>query len=453
MNTEILVVESAGPLRGSVELAGAKNAVLVMMASLILVRGVSRLRNVPNLADVHSMIKLLESLGAEVTYCPLTHELVVDARWVEISSVSAVMMQQTRASILIMGSLLARFGSATVTTPGGDAIGARPIDFHLKGFQRLGVEVVRKDGIIYAHAPQLQGARIVLEYPSVGATENIILAATAASGVTTIINAAIEPEVVDLIQLLCCMGAHITIQAPATIVIEGGRPLLSVDYTVMVDRLEAGTLLLAAAITGGDIFLPTARADMLDVFLFKLEEMGHTIVADGAHGGIRLIATKNPQAVSFKTGPYPNFPTDLQAPMMAVQCYAKGLSSIEETVFENRLSHVPELIKMGASIVATQTKAEVHGVSVLRGAAVVAKDIRASSALVLAGLVAQGDATEIDGISHWRRGYEALEDKLTQLGACIYIRTDSVTIPTADAHPLQQNAEIAPHSAIEQLIR
>jgi UDP-N-acetylglucosamine 1-carboxyvinyltransferase len=440
MNTEILVVESAGPLRGSVELAGAKNAVLVMMASLILVRGVSRLRNVPNLADVHSMITLLESLGAEVTYCPLTHELVVDARWVEISSVSAAMMQQTRASILIMGALLARFGSATVTTPGGDAIGARPIDFHLKGFQRLGVEVVRENGVIYAHAAQLQGARIVLEYPSVGATENVILAATAARGVTTIINAAIEPEVVDLIQLLCCMGAHITIQAPATVVIEGGRPLFSVEYTVMVDRLEAGTLLLAAAITGGDIFLPTARADMLDVFLFKLEEMGHTIVAD-ALGGIRLIATKNPQAVSFKTGPYPNFPTDLQAPMMAVQCYAKGFSSIEETVFENRLSHVPELIKMGASISATQTKAEVHGVSVLRGAAVVAKDIRASSALVLAGLVAQGDATEIDGISHWRRGYEALEDKLTQLGACIYIRKDSIIMPISEVDSLQQNAE------------
>jgi UDP-N-acetylglucosamine 1-carboxyvinyltransferase len=430
MNTEILVVEPAGPLRGSVELAGAKNSVLVMMAALLLVRGVSRLRNVPNLVDVQSMIALLESLGASVVYCVGSHELVIDTRDIQGWSVGISLMQKTRASILVMGALLARCGSASVALPGGDVIGARPIDYHLKSLQKLGVEIVQEGSSIHAHASVLKGARIVLEYPSVGATENIILAATAAQGVTTIVNAAIEPEVVDLISLLSCMGARITMHPSAMICVEGGHPLEATDYTVMVDRLEAGTILLAAAISGGDVYLHTAQADKLDLLLFKLEEMGHTIRVNHNQVGVRLSATQRPRAVSFKTGPYPNFPTDLQAPMMVAQCYAQGPSIIEETVFENRLSHVPELIKMGAQIIATQAKAHITGVLALYGTKVEAKDIRASSALVLAGLAAQGNFTAIDGVSHWRRGYEALEDKLTQLGACIYTQMD--TLPVAD---------------------
>jgi UDP-N-acetylglucosamine 1-carboxyvinyltransferase len=422
MHKEILVVEPSAPLRGTVELAGAKNATLVMMISLLLVRGVSRLRNVPNSADVYSMITLLESLGAHVTYDIDTHLLTVDATSIEYSVVSGAMMRQTRASILVLGALLARMGEASVSFPGGDSIGARPIDFHLKALKKLGVQIIHEGDAIHAHGSRLQAARIVLEYPSVGATENTILAATAASGVTTIVNAALEPEIIDLIQLLCTMGAHIRIDAPATIHIEGGRPLMPVEYTVMVDRLEAGTLLIAAALTGGDIYLPTAQPSVLDLVLFKLEEMGHAIMLDSPHAGIRLIATEDPQAVSFKTGPYPNFPTDLQAPMLVAQCCAQGTSVIEETVFENRLSHVKELVNMGANITATQNKATVCGVIALQSAIVVANDIRASSALVLAGLIAQGGVTEIDGVSHWRRGYEALEQKLVHLGASIQIR-------------------------------
>ncbi|HEV2917032.1 MAG TPA: UDP-N-acetylglucosamine 1-carboxyvinyltransferase [Candidatus Babeliales bacterium] len=421
MNKEILVVESAGPLSGTMELAGAKNATLVMMIALLLVRGKSQLHNVPNIADVHSMIHLLESLGAKVRYDIQNHILSVDATAIEYTSVDAHIMKQTRASILVLGALLARTGKASVSFPGGDAIGARPIDFHIKGLKKLGIIIEQEQDTIHAVVDTLQGSRIILEYPSVGATENIILAATAAPGITTIINAAIEPEVLDLIQLLCCMGADITVCAPATIHIQGGRLLIPVTYTVMVDRLEAGTLLIATALTGGTLYLPTANPNNLDVVLFKLEEMGHSIMLDSQEHGIRLIATSQPNSVSLKTGPYPNFPTDLQAPILVAQCCATGISTIEETVFENRLSHVKELLRMGAQITATQNKATITGLPYLEGTWVVANDIRASSALVLAGLIARG-VTYIDGVSHWRRGYEALEQKLAHLGASIIIQ-------------------------------
>ena len=344
---EIIVVEKSGPLSGEVILHGAKNATLVMMAALLLPRGVSRLHNVPNIADVHIMIKVLGVLGVTAVYEPETRTLTIDATQVTAHMVPAALMQQMRASILVMGSLLARVGSASLGLPGGDAIGKRPIDFHLKAFRKMGAVVHEQGDMVTAEAFALKPARIALEYPSVGATENIILAALGAQGRTTIINAALEPEVTDLIALLRAMGAAITVEVPATIHIDGGLPLHPVEYTVMPDRLEAGSLLLAAAITGGSLSLPNARPETMDLFLAKLEEMGHIIVGCNKTG-IRFTATPQPTAVSIKTAPYPGFPTDLQAPMSVVQLMAQGMSIIEETVFENRLQHIAELHKMGA---------------------------------------------------------------------------------------------------------
>lgn len=425
MNTEYLLVKPSGPLCGEASLNGAKNAVLVTMASLLLVRGVSRLYNVPNSSDVKSMICVLESLGARVKFVEADHMLEIDTSQVYTWRVAAQMMSLMRASILVMGSLLARFGQAEVAIPGGCVIGSRPIDYHLKSFIKMGVDIQEDAEYVYAKAHKLKPTRIILEYPSVGATENIMLAATAVQGQTTIINAALEPEVLDLIKALTAMGASIHVQAPATIIIKGGHELHPIDFTIMVDRLEAGSLLLAAAVTGGAIYLPTAQAYVLDVFLAKLEEMGHRIETGIDGVGIRLIATKNPRAVSFKTGPYPGFPTDLQAPMMLAQCIAQGKSLIEETVFENRLLQVPELLKMGSKINAGRSRAEVEGVSALIGTKVVATDIRASCALVLAGLVAHG-STIITGVHHWKRGYESLEQKLVALGASISIVSEPV---------------------------
>ena len=295
--------------------------------------------------------------------------------------------------------------------PGGDAIGKRPIDYHIKNFIKMGIVIHYEDDYLCAEVDTLTAARIVLEYPSVGATENSIMAATRAQGTMHIINAACEPEVLDLIACLRKMGAKITVEAPATITIEGVDVLRSVEHTIMFDRLEAGSLLIAAAATGGEINIAQASADFLDVCLLKLEEMGHTITVGPNGQGIHLKATRTPRAVSLKTGPFPQFPTDLQAPMMALQCFAAGTSIIEETVFENRFHHAHELIKMGASIVIEHNKAIITGVKHLYGTEVVASDIRASTALVIAGLVAHGTTT-IFGLNHWKRGYEQLEKKL-----------------------------------------
>jgi len=420
MIQEFISIEQSGPLQGAVELTGAKNAVLVIIASLILTHGKSRLTNVPRSDDVLQMIALLESLGATATFHETIHVLEVDTSHINSWKVSPDIMKKMRASILVMGPLLARFGHADIALPGGCVIGTRPIDYHLKNFEKMGVEIQQQSHFLTTSAPQLRAARIILEYPSVGATENIMMAATLTQGTTQIINAALEPEVLDLVDILQAMGAKITIQAPATIVIEGVTQLHPVQHQIIPDRLEAGALLLAAAITGGSIKLPTARADHMDVFLLKLQEMGHTIVRGDNDRGISLFATKKPRAVSFKTAPYPGFPTDLQAPMLAAQCLAEGECVIEETVFENRLLHVRELQKMGAQITLEHNKAIIKGVEELYAAPVIATDIRASCALVLAGLVARG-VTSMTGIHHWTRGYDALEKKLQTLGARIKV--------------------------------
>jgi UDP-N-acetylglucosamine 1-carboxyvinyltransferase len=419
-----LMIKQSPPLQGTLELIGAKNAVLVIIASLLLARGASVLCNVPRSADVLHMIALLEELGATVFFDVHTHTLSVDTSNVTRWQVSPAIMRKMRASVLVMGPLLALFGKADIALPGGCVIGQRPIDLHCIGFERMGAAICQQAEYLTAQAAHLKGAAIFLDYPSVGATENIMMAAVKADGVTRIINASLEPEVMDLMSVLTKMGACIEIQSPGIIVITGVQDLYPVEHTVIMDRLEAGALLLAAAITGGQISLPQAPAFALDAVIAKLDQMGHSLTVGDGGIGIALIATKSPRAVSFKTGPYPGFPTDLQAPMMALQCFADGESVVEETVFENRLLHTTELVKMGAFITVHNNTARIKGVDILRGMPVVATDIRASCALMLAGLVAQGTTTMM-GVSHWLRGYDNLEHKLSALGAHITLHQNS----------------------------
>jgi len=418
MSNEYIVVGQSLGLQGEASLIGAKNAVLVTIASLLLTDGTSRLSNVPNSQDVLYMIKLLETLGAQVGFDVEKHALEVDTTGVHKYTVPHDIMKKMRASVLVLGPLLARFGKAELALPGGCVIGARPINYHLTNFEKMGVKFDFLDDSLAGHTKQLKAKKIVFEYPSVGATENIMMAAVLTKGVTKIINAALEPEVLDLIGALKKMGAHITVLPAATIVIEGVQSLKPIEHDVMYDRLEAGALLLAAAITGGNIYLPQAPAYAMDMFLLKLQEMGHEVTVDDGDVGVQLQATPTPKAVSFKTGPYPGFPTDLQAPMMAAQCIAEGTCTVEETVFENRLLHVRELQKMGAQIKVVHNKVFITGVDQLYGTSVIATDIRASCALVLAGFFAEGK-TVITGVHHFRRGYESLEKKLAQLGGCI----------------------------------
>jgi UDP-N-acetylglucosamine 1-carboxyvinyltransferase len=422
MANAYLVMEQSLALQGQSEILGAKNAVLVIMASLILTNGKSRLTNVPFSDDTMHMIKLLRQLGATVEYIKDEHTVDIDTTSIDNYKVSYEIMKKMRASILVMGPLLARFGRADIALPGGCVIGTRPINYHINNFAKMGVDIEIDGEFLHAKAIKLMAGKYILEYPSVGATENIMMAAVTTPGITRIVNAALEPEVFDLIAVLKKMGAHIEILPPATIEIHGVQALHAVEHAIMHDRLEAGSLLLAAAITGGQIHLPQAPVETMDLFLMKLQEMGH-FVEIGANGvGVRLRATANPRAVSFKTAPYPGFPTDLQAPMMAAQCLAEGTSVVEETVFENRLLHTRELQKMGAQITVEHNKATIIGVDELYGTQVIATDIRASCALVLAGLVAKG-TTVMAGIHHWQRGYEALERKLMHLGARIEYKT------------------------------
>lgn len=417
---EYLVVEHSPALKGTVKLEGAKNAVLVIMASLILTSGKSRLTNVPASRDVHGMIALLTELGAQVFFDEAANTLDVDTTSLNAWQVSPDIMKKMRASVLVMGPLLARHGKAHIALPGGCALGARPIDLHLKAFARMGALIEPMGEYLVAHADKLKPVRYVLDYPSVGATENILMAAVGVTGVTEIVNAALEPEVLDLIEVLRKMGAQIECQAPATIRIEGCgvAGLRPIEHHIMYDRLEAGTFLLAAAITGGEIHIPQAPADAMELFLEKLKDMGHQVTVGVNGQGVSLKATLEPKAVSFKTMPYPGFPTDLQAPTMAALCLAQGTSVLHETVFENRMLHVRELQKMGALIELTGDTATIKKADHLYGASVIATDIRAAAGLVLAGLVAQGTTT-ISGVHHVQRGYHDLDKKLAALGAKI----------------------------------
>ncbi len=418
MSTESIAIKTSGPLQGTVHLVGAKNAVLVIMASLILTKGKNKLTNVPFSEDVFHMIRLLESLGAVIEQDKEQRTLFIDTTKILSAQIGADIMKKMRASILVMGPLLARFGTADIAMPGGCVLGTRPINFHLNAFSKMGATYNQHDDSLTAEAKELRAVDHVLEYPSVGATENIMMASVLMQGKTRIVNAAIEPEVLDLIQALNKMGAQITVEPPASIVIKGVSLLKPIEHHILHDRLEAGTLLLAAAITGGEINLPDAPVHSMEVFLAKLEEMGHEITCGEDGQGVHLKATKNPQAISFKTMPYPGFPTDLQAPMMAALCLASGKSVIHETVFENRLLHVRELQKMGAQRAIDGQPATIVGVDELYGASVIATDIRAGAALVIAGLVAQGD-TSMTGVHHLKRGYDDLIPKLASLGGNI----------------------------------
>lgn len=422
-----LIVKKSMPLNGVVSVNGAKNAALVILSSLLLTDGVSVLDNVPCNADVRYMIRLLEQLGARTHFDYANKRLTVDTFGVCKFEVNQEIMSKMRASILVMGPLLARFGKTKVAMPGGDLIGLRPINYHLEGFKKLGVTIEKNEPFVSATqqlSTKSSYARIVLEYPSVGATENLMMFACLGAKETVIINAALEPEVFDLIDILTKMGARISILPGATLFIQGVEKLNPVTHSIIPDRLEVGTFLLAAAITGGSVTVTNARADHMDIFIEKLREMGHQVVTGIDHGsmdpGITLKATTKPRAVSIKTCPYPGFPTDLQPTMMAALCLAQGTSIIEETVYENRMLHVKELGKLGAQITLEGAKATIRGVEALYGSDVIASDIRASASLVLAGFAAFGQ-TKIIGLSHWQRGYDKLEEKLLMLGADIQI--------------------------------
>jgi len=431
MTTRYWVIEQSGPLSGSVEVDGAKNAVLVIMASLLLTRGVSRLSHVPASSDVYNMIHLLEHLGADV-HCDAQQKVVtVDTQHIAEYTVPSDIMQKMRASILVMGPLLARIGYAHVHMPGGCVIGKRPIDMHLRAFERLGVDVTTRDDRVCGITSYLEADRIVLGYPSVGATENAMMLAARTPGTTEIVNAALEPEVFDLITVLRKMGAFIAIDAPATVRVTGVTQLQPIEHAIIPDRLEAGTIILAAAATKGHVTIPNAPAHMMDVFLETLRDMGHS-VSTGRNGwGVTLQASHEPVATSVRTMPYPGFPTDLQAPFMAAAACASGTSSIWETVYENRMLHVPRLRQFGADIAADDMRANVHGVTRLRAAHVAAPDIRGGASLVIAGLVAHG-VTQVSGVHHLERGHGMLREKLCMLGASIVTREQEV-MPT-EAH-------------------
>lgn len=420
MSSEYILVKKSQPLVGQVALSGAKNSVLAIMASLLLTRGVSILRNVPAIADVYDMIKILQSLGASVNFDSEKNIATIDTTRLHYEFLDQQAVKKFRASLLIFGPLLAQFQDVKIAMPGGDAIGARPIDYHIKNFKKLGAQIFQDKNFLYGMAPTLQPQRLVLDYPSVGATENLLMALALTEGESWIVNAALEPEVLDVIEVLQKMGAQVDVMPPAMIRIRGVKNLKPVDHEIMYDRLEAASILIAGAITQGDIFIPDARVIHLELFLMKLEEMGHQITSGKNGIGVRLQAAKNPKVVSFKTGPFPGFPTDMQALMMAAQAVATGSCSVVETVFENRFLHVPEMNKMGAKITSTGHQAQLEGVSCsLVGTDVIATDIRAACALTLLGLAAQGQTRVFHGVHHWKRGYETLDEKLRSLGAFI----------------------------------
>ena len=422
MSSGYVFIKKSGPLVGEVPLSGAKNAVLAIMASLILTRGKSILQNVPAIADVYEMITILESLGAHISFEAAANHLEVDTTDLQQHGLAQDAVKKFRASLLIVGPLLARFKTVQIAMPGGDAIGARPIDYHIKNFKKLGALVVQDGEYLQVSVDHLKNQRLVLDYPSVGATENLMMALVLTDGESWIVNAALEPEVLDLITVLQKMGADIEIVAPAMLKIRGVKTLYSVRHMIMYDRLEAGSLLVAGAVSGGDIYLPHADAMVLELFLMKLEEMGHEIIVGADGKGIRIKGNKNPKAVSFKTGPYPGFPTDLQALMMAAQLKAAGTCEIVETVFENRFLHVPEMKKFGVNIESFGHSALLTGASELVGTQVIATDIRAACALAIVGLAAEGETCVLNGTHHWMRGYETLDAKLRLLGATIELR-------------------------------
>ena len=414
MITTKFIVEKRQPLKGSVKISGAKNSVLPIIAASLLSSGEIVLDDIPTLEDVNVMIELIKHFGAICEFENEKLKIKVDIKDVEAPY---DLVKKMRASFLVMGPILARLGHAKISMPGGCAIGSRPIDLHLKGFQTLGADITIGHGYVEARAKKLTGKKIYLDFPSVGATENIMMAAVFAEGVTIIENAAEEPEIVDLANFLNKMGANIKGAGTDTIRIEGVKELKGAEHTVIPDRIEAGTFMVAAAMTGGNVLIENVIVDHVRSIIAKLTECGIKITEEPK--GLRVKGIKNYKAVDIKTLPYPGFPTDMQAQMMVMMTVAKGTSVIIETVFENRFMHVDELKRMGANIKIEGRSAVVTGVDHLTGAEVKATDLRAGAALVLAGLIAEG-RTEINDIYHIDRGYVKMEEKLKNLGAIIY---------------------------------
>lgn len=414
---EKLIVKGGNRLVGAVKTSGAKNAVLPIIAASILGTTPSHLDEVPMLEDVHTISEVLKCLGLSVECSPEKNVLDIDST--EITSYEAPyeLVRTMRASFLVMGPLLARIGKARISMPGGCAIGARPIDIHLKGFEALGVKIEQGHGYIEASAPEgLKGTSIYFDFPSVGATENIMMAASLAEGTSILENAAEEPEIVDLANYLNKMGAKIRGAGTDTIRIEGVDKLHGADYTIIPDRIEAGTYMIAAAMTGGDVVVENVLPEHQKPLIAKLREAGAVVEED--IDKVRVIG-KNPlKAVSIKTLPYPGFPTDMQAQMMAMMVIAEGRSKVTETVFENRFMHVVELNRMGAQISTEGRSAVIDGPCKLTGCDVRATDLRAGAAMILAGLVAEG-TTRIGDLHHIDRGYENIVAKLKNLGADI----------------------------------
>ncbi len=411
-----LQIRGGVPLDGEVRISGAKNATLPILAGALLADGPVTIGNVPHLQDVTTMIELLGRMGASVTVDERMR-IEVDPRTTKETFAPYELVKTMRAAILVLGPLVARYGSADVSLPGGCAIGARPVNIHVAGLQAMGAEVHIENGYIKARAGRLKGARIVLETVTVTGTENLMMAAALAEGRTILENAAREPEIVDLALFLNAMGAQVSGQGTDTIVIDGVESLHGASYDVLPDRIEAGTYLVAGAITRGRVRARGARAEHLDAVLAKLEEAGATVTR--GEGFVEVdMRGRRPKSVDIRTAPHPGFPTDMQAQFAALNTVAEGVGTIVETIFENRFMHMLEMRRMGAEIRLEGNTAIIKGVPRLTAAPVMATDLRASASLVLAGLVAEG-TTEIERIYHIDRGYECIEEKLQGLGAQI----------------------------------
>ncbi|WMJ09765.1 UDP-N-acetylglucosamine 1-carboxyvinyltransferase [Nitrosomonas sp. sh817] len=410
-----LIIQGGLPLQGEVSISGAKNAALPVLCAALLTAETLTVKNVPALQDIATMLSLLKQMGTTVI-TPCASEVSLSAATLTNLIAPYEMVKTMRAAILVLGPLLARAGEANISLPGGCAIGLRPVDQHIKGLQAMGAEIQIKHGYIHAVANKLHGARIVFDIVTVTGTENLMMAATLAAGTTILENAAREPEIVDLANCLKAMGAKIHGAGTDIITIEGVSSLHGAEHTVMPDRIETGTFLVAATATGGEIHLKNTGAHMLDAVLDKLTEAGACI--NSAEDWIHLSMQTKPKSVNVRTAPYPAFPTDMQAQFMSLNCIADGTAIITETIFENRLMHVQELKRMNANIEVEGNAAIICGIPQLDGAYVMATDLRASASLVIAGLVAQGE-TVIDRIYHLDRGYENIEGKLSALGAHI----------------------------------
>ena len=414
-----IVIQGDQRLNGEIAVSGSKNAALPILISSLLSAERCTYRSVPHLADIRTTLKLLAGFGGKgehLRWRAGADDLSLQADRIDNFEAPYDLVKTMRASFLVIGPLVARFGRARVSTPGGCAIGARPIDLHLKGLEALGATIEQTHGYVEARAAKLRGAKIYLDVPSVGATENLMMAATLAEGTTVIENAAKEPEINDLAKVLNGMGAEVHGAGTDVIRIAGVDALHGLDHRIIPDRIEAGSFIIAAALSGGEVYVKGARADHLEAFLIKLREAG--VIWNSDDGGIHVRGSDKIRSVDVKTLPYPGFPTDLQAQMMVLMAVADGVSVITETIFENRFMHVPELDRMGADIKLEGNRAVVRGVRQLSGAPVMASDLRASVALVLAGLVASG-STEVARVYHLDRGYEQIERKLSQLGAQI----------------------------------